>query len=99
MVKTVNKYYSEAQEMKIKTKGEDEVLDELIKEVKLVHQHCGLYLALGNKAMQKRHWHKVYALLDVPVPGNLELGITFFQLLQDHADEHAEAIEDISGAA
>jgi hypothetical protein len=99
VVKTVNKYYAEAQEMKIKTKGEDEVLDELIKEVKIVHQNCNLYLSLGNSAMQTRHWRKVYALLDQAVPGNLDIGITFQGLLDIHADEHAEAIEDISGAA
>jgi hypothetical protein len=63
--------------MKIKTKGADEVLDELITEVKVVHSNCAVYLALGNAAMQKRHWHKVYALLDVVAPGNLEIGITF----------------------
>ena len=85
--------------MRIKQKQEDEVLDELIREVKSVHQHNALITALGNKAMQPRHWNKVFALLDVPSAGGMSQTIVLDQLIKDRAEDHIEEIEDISGAA
>ena len=49
--------------------------------------------------MQDRHWKKVYDLLEAPMPGNLDVGIRLEDLLEQHADEHVQAIEDISGYA
>ena len=77
----------------------DEVLDELIREVKAVVAHAPLYLALGSKAMQPRHWQKVYALLDVTQTSNLDDSIKFEKLIEDRAEDFAGEIEDISGMA
>lgn len=87
--------------MKIKNSKEerDEVLEELDKEVKSMVQHVPLIIALGSKAMQDRHWKKVYDLLDTPVPGNLDIGITLESLLDQGAADHIPDIEDISGYA
>ena len=50
--------------MKMNKGDRDEVLDELIREVKDVEQHKNLIMALCSKAMQPRHWGKVFACLD-----------------------------------
>lgn len=102
IVKTVSKYAKENLEMKAKMSKEDvdEVLDEVTKEVNEVVGHKNLLLALGSKAMQQRHWVKVFAALDRPMP-NLDVGITMSLLLDDehNAMDHVEEIEDISGGA
>lgn len=43
---------------------QDEVLEELTKDVKQAESHKVLIAALGNKAMRSRHWDKVYQTLD-----------------------------------
>lgn len=78
----------------------DEVLEELTRDVKEVEAHKSLILALGSKAMQPRHWVKVFNVLDTTTPANLDVGITLRELIDDNqAMEHVEEIEDISGAA
>lgn len=102
IVKQVNAYGKANVEMKMKlAKGDvDEVLEELIREVKVVDDHKNLIQALGSKAMMPRHWAKVYAALETSPPGNLDVGITLNDLIeQQGAVEHTEEIEDISGAA
>ena len=85
---------------KMRKDEKDEVLDELTREVKEIQAHSNIILALGSKAMQKRHWAKVFNVLEVPNPGNLDLGVTLNSLTEEyHAMDHAEEIEDISGAA
>lgn len=72
--KTVQTYKRETQEMIISKKGEDEVLDELQKEVQYVVGHLKLIVALGQKAMEKRHWKKVFDLTEgmSSISNNLE---------------------------
>lgn len=60
-----------------------------------------LYLALGNKSMQARHWQKVFKLLDNgsgQPPPNVRT-FTFQQLLDDGLGDHKERVEEISGQA
>ncbi len=62
--------------------------------------HKSLILALGSKAMQPRHWIKVFNVLETSAPANLDVGITLRELIDDNqAMSHVEEIEDISGAA
>lgn len=88
--------------MKMKmAKGDvDEVLDSLTNDVKIVDGHKNLITALGSKAMQARHWGKVYACLEQAPPANLDVGITLATLVDEYkAMDKLEDIEDISGAA
>lgn len=85
-----------------KKSGEDEVLDELNKEVSYVVGHLKLIVALGQKAMEKRHWKKVFDLTEgmSSISTNLEQTCTFDQLIKDGGlENHTEEIEDISGMA
>jgi hypothetical protein len=45
-------------------------LDAARAEVSEVNRHCNLIAALGNQAMQEKHWVKVWALVGGP-PGTL----------------------------
>lgn len=69
VVKVINGYAKQNTEMKFKMKKgeEDEVLDELTREVKVAVAHCPLIMALGQKAMLTRHWNKVYTLFSAPL--------------------------------
>lgn len=85
--------------MKMSKEDRDEVLDKLIEEVKEVDHNKGLIQALGSKAMQPRHWHKVYGVLNTTTP-NLDVGITLNDLIETYnAMDYLEEIEDISGGA
>ena len=66
IVKTVGKFAKENIDMKnrLKKDEKDEVLEDLTREVKEVEAQKHLILALGQRAMQPRHWTKVYAALD-----------------------------------
>jgi hypothetical protein len=100
--KTVGTYKRETYEMIVSKKGEDEVLDELQKDVQYVVGHLKLIFALGQKAMEKRHWKKVFDLTEgmSSISNNLEQTCTFDQLIKDGGLEaHTEDIEDISGMA
>jgi dynein heavy chain len=102
ILKIVGQYAKQNMEMKMKMAKEDvdEVLDELIAEVKSVDEHKVLISALGSRAMMERHWKKVYDKLDAQMPPNLDLSIYLQELIeQHHAMDHVDAIEDISGAA
>ena len=84
IVKTVQKFAKENIDMKnrLKKDEKDEVLDDLSREVKEVEAQKALILALGQKAMQPRHWTKVYAELNHQAP-NLEQGIILSQLTDE----------------
>jgi hypothetical protein len=102
ILKIVGQYAKQNMEMKMKMAKEDvdEVLDELIAEVKAVDEHKVLISALGSRAMMERHWKKVYDKLDAQMPPNLDLSIYLQELIeQHHAMDHVEEIEDISGCA
>lgn len=73
----------------------DEVLEALNQEVKLVSNHNNLITDLGNKAMQTRHWNKVFALLENAQPTNLK-SFSFSYLLSENVADHKEKIEEIS---
>ena len=91
IVKIVTKYDTENMQMKIKARDQiDEVLDAFSLEVKSVVANAPLITALGNKAMQTRHWKKVFALTEGNFTGSLDLGITLHQLIQDGADNFVE---------
>lgn len=88
--------------MILSKRGEDEVLDELNKEVSSVVGHLKLIVALGQRAMEKRHWKKVFDLTEgmSSMGGSLEQTCTFDQLIKDGGLEaFTEEIEDISGMA
>lgn len=88
--------------MTLTKKGEDEVLDELSKEVTGVFGHLKLIVALGQKAMEKRHWKKIFDLTEgmSSMSNNLEQTCTFDYLIKDgNIEAHTEDIEDISGMA
>lgn len=102
IVKQVNLYGKTNMEirMKMAKTDVDEVLDELTKDVKVVDGHKNLILALGSKAMQARHWGKVYAVLEQAPPANLDVGISLTDLIDNYkAMDKLEEIEDISGSA
>lgn len=65
-MKTVAKYAKENMEMKMKMPKDevDEVLDELTRDVTEVQAHKSLIISLGSKAMQPRHWVKVFNELE-----------------------------------
>ena len=50
--------------VKLGSATKDEVLDTALAEIKDVSRHNALILALGQKAMQDKHWSKVWALVD-----------------------------------
>jgi hypothetical protein len=84
---------------KMKKDEKDEVLDELTREVKETNNHASLITALGSKAMQKRHWNKVFGVLEYPT-SNMDTGVNLTTLTEEyHAMDHIDEIEDISGAA
>lgn len=85
--------------MKIKTKDKkDEVLEKLTKAVKEVESNLPLISALGNKSMQKRHWTKVFALLNEGVTQNYD-NFSFQTLLADGAGDFVEEIDTIAGTS
>jgi hypothetical protein len=49
----------------------DQVLETLRTEVKEVVQYSNIILALGNKALEEKHWEKIFNLIDQPKPSSL----------------------------
>ena len=68
IVKQVKDYNTQNMQMKLKMNSEDvdDVLAAFSEEVNSVMEHNGLITWLGNPAMRKRHWEKVYAKLEKP---------------------------------
>jgi len=66
MVQFTKERESELNKMKLKlgSNGKDEVLDTAQAEIKDVSRHNALITALGQKAMQDKHWAKVWALVE-----------------------------------
>jgi hypothetical protein len=66
MVAFTKERESELNKMKVKlgAGAKDEVLDTAQAEIKDVSRHNSLITALGQKAMQDKHWAKVWALVD-----------------------------------
>ena len=87
-------------QMKIKlAKDEqDEVLEAFTEEVNRVNEHVPLIVALGNKAMRKKHRDKIYSKLGVPFP-ELDSGLCFQSMLNDGVEKIKADIEEISAFA
>ena len=86
-MQTVKERQSELTKLKAKLPNrdaKDEVFEEALAEVLAVSQFSNLIAALGNKAMQEKHWIKVWKLVDAQ-PQTL-LNFTFQQLLQAGID-------------
>ena len=54
--------------MRMKKEDKDEVREKFTDEVNEVIEHNLLFLSLGNEAMKKRHWLKVFTLLSKQDP-------------------------------
>jgi hypothetical protein len=93
MVQITKERESELNKMKVKmgSGAKDEVLETAQAEIKDVSRHNNLITALGQKAMQDKHWAKVWALVD-PTPTQ-RITFTFKQLLQSGIDQHFEDVE------
>ena len=84
--------------IKLAKDEQDEVLEAFTEEVNRVNEHVPLIVALGNKAMRKKHWDKVYGKLGVPFP-ELDSGLCFQSMLNDGVEKIKSDIEEISGFA
>lgn len=76
----------------------DQVLECLKTEVKDIIHYCNVMMALGNKALEEKHWDKIFTLIEQPKPSSLN---TFtFQFLVDHGImKDVERVEEISAFA
>jgi dynein heavy chain len=75
----------------------DEVLEAALAEVRDLAAKAPLIAALGNKAMQDKHWVKVWALVESQ-PSTL-LNFTFNQLIEAGIADHLEKVEEYSASA
>jgi hypothetical protein len=80
IVNTVRELGGELTKLKMKFKDGDEVLEAARGEVGSVQKFSALIAALGNRAMQDKHWGKVWALVDGLPTGTLH-NLTFNLLL------------------
>lgn len=71
IVNTVRELSGELTKLKMKFKDADEVLEAVQGEVGQVQKHTSLIAALGNKAMQDKHWGKVWNLVEGLPSGTL----------------------------
>lgn len=51
----------------------DQVLEALKTEVKEIAVYSNLIVALGNKALEEKHWDKIFSLTDMPKPSSLNI--------------------------
>lgn len=51
----------------------DQVLEALKSEVKEIAVFSNLIVALGNKALEEKHWEKIFSLTDMPKPSSLNM--------------------------
>jgi dynein heavy chain len=77
--------------------AQDEVHAAATAEVNDVKRHAPLIAALGNPAMQQKHWVKVWSLCESP-PATVQ-HFTLQTLLNQGIDAHLERVEEISASA
>ena len=91
----------ESELIKLKAKycrdQKDEVLEQAQAEIKDVSRHSNLIAALGQKAMQEKHWQKIWALVD-GTPA-VRQSFPLKSLLDAGIDAHFDEVEIISAFA
>ena len=100
MVKKVKSYDKDTIACKSRVpKGQkDEVVEALITKIKQVVANIGVIQDLGNKAIQPRHWAKIFDHLE----GNPYVegrGFTLNQLIEDGVFRIKDVVEEISAVA
>jgi hypothetical protein len=100
MVKKVKTYDKECIACKSRVpKGQkDEVVEALMSKVKGVVANIGVVQDLGNKAIQPRHWAKIFDHLE----GNPFVegrGFTLNQLIEDGVFRIKDVVEEVSAVA
>lgn len=75
----------------------DQVLEALKAEVKEFGHHNNLVLALGNKALEQKHWDKIFGLIGQPTPALNAFNLK--TLLDFKIDLEFEKVDEISAFA
>jgi hypothetical protein len=76
----------------------DQVLETLKVEVKDVAIYSNLILALGNKALEEKHWEKIFNLIEQPKPSSLNT-FTLQFLVDNKILNEYERVDEISAFA
>ena len=76
----------------------DQVLETLRGEVKDVAVYSNLIIALGNKALEEKHWDKIFTLIEQPKPSSLNTFNLQF-LVENGILKEYERVEEISAFA
>jgi len=99
IVATVKERESELIKLKaqIGRDNKDEVHEAATREVKDVARYGNLIAALGNQAMQEKHWQKVWSLVETQPATLMNFPLT--QLLQQGIENHFDKVEEISAFA
>eukprot|EP01022_Parablepharisma_sp_SALTPOND_P014052 TRINITY_DN188_c0_g2_i1.p1 TRINITY_DN188_c0_g2~~TRINITY_DN188_c0_g2_i1.p1 ORF type:complete len:4549 (-),score=684.34 TRINITY_DN188_c0_g2_i1:241-13887(-) len=94
-------HWKKAQQLKIELGKEkkDPVMERFMNDVKLVEDMRGLIIALTNKALQTRHWQKIFKALGQEGAWNPGRVCNLTELLQYNLKERKEDIETIANAA
>ena len=75
----------------------DQILEALKAEVKEFGHHNNLVLALGNKALEQKHWDKIFGLIGQPTPALNAFNLK--TLLDFKIDLEFEKVDEISAFA
>jgi len=76
----------------------DQVLETLRNEVKDVAIYGNLIVALGNKALEEKHWEKIFHLIEQPKPSSLNTFNLQF-LVENGILKEFERVDEISAFA
>jgi len=100
--KDFDDHFKKSQQIKIelgKEKGVDPVLQEYMQAVKSVEDMRGLLIALTNKALQSRHWQKIFKALDHEGSWSPGRVCSMNELLSFDIKKKKDDIESIANAA
>lgn len=73
-------------------------METLRNEVKDVAVFSNLIVALGNKALEEKHWDKIFSLIEQPKPSSLNT-FTLQFLVENGIQKEYERVEEISAFA